>query len=320
VSRILGRDEAARPPGVIDTLTAGYETINRRLWLLLFPIGLDLLFWLGPKLSVVRLAGYLPPSLLSSIGSEQTAALTEALARLNLAFLLALHVPTLLGRVPFTVAAPDVSASVPHVVLQVWPESFSLVIALLLPAGMLVAAAYLSGIGQLVRVAGAAGVSGWLSNVLRTWWRLVLLHLAGVGAALAVVILATISTALAAAVSPELASLFLLVIQVSVVWLAFYFYFSIAALIVSGVGPIRSALASVQVVRANFWPAAGFVGLIVLIDSGLPLLWRALSGQPLGLVAGIVGNAYVGTGLVAAGMLFFRDRLQSLRGQTIGID
>ena len=107
MSRVLGRDDAARPLGVIDTLTAGYETINRRLWLLLFPIALDLLFWLGPKLSVVRLAGYLPPELLRSIGSEETAAVTEALARLNLVFLLALHVPTLLGRVPFAVTAPD---------------------------------------------------------------------------------------------------------------------------------------------------------------------------------------------------------------------
>jgi hypothetical protein len=50
VNRAVDRAHAGAPPSVIDTLTAGYETINRRPWLILLPIALDLLFWLGPKL------------------------------------------------------------------------------------------------------------------------------------------------------------------------------------------------------------------------------------------------------------------------------
>jgi hypothetical protein len=73
-------------------------------------------------------------------------------------------------------------------------------------------------------------------------------------------------------------------------------------------------LTSVALVRTNFWPAVSLIGLILVIDTGLPIVWRELSGRPAGLgvwglAASIVANAYVGTGLAAASMLFYRDRL-----------
>ena len=40
-----------RKSGVIDTISAGYAAINRQPWLLLAPILLDLLLWLGPRVS-----------------------------------------------------------------------------------------------------------------------------------------------------------------------------------------------------------------------------------------------------------------------------
>ena len=39
-------------PGIIDTLSAGFQTVNRHLYLLLVPILLDLFYWLGPRLTV----------------------------------------------------------------------------------------------------------------------------------------------------------------------------------------------------------------------------------------------------------------------------
>ena len=48
----LARAEATRPPGVIDTLTAGYSVVNRSPWVLLIPILLDVFLWLGPQISL----------------------------------------------------------------------------------------------------------------------------------------------------------------------------------------------------------------------------------------------------------------------------
>ena len=43
------------PPRVIDAISAGFNLITKHLYLLLFPLSLDLFLWLGPKLRIVKL-------------------------------------------------------------------------------------------------------------------------------------------------------------------------------------------------------------------------------------------------------------------------
>ncbi|MBN1400697.1 MAG: hypothetical protein JXA74_07660, partial [Anaerolineae bacterium] len=38
--------------GVIETISTGFSTLSKRIWLALIPVGLDLFLWLGPKLSI----------------------------------------------------------------------------------------------------------------------------------------------------------------------------------------------------------------------------------------------------------------------------
>src|SRR5512139_598008 len=40
------------PPGIVRSLKAGFDTIALHLTAILLPLGLDLLLWLGPRLSV----------------------------------------------------------------------------------------------------------------------------------------------------------------------------------------------------------------------------------------------------------------------------
>src|SRR5512138_223183 len=40
------------PPGVLGSLKAGFDTISVHLTAILLPLALDLLLWLGPRLSV----------------------------------------------------------------------------------------------------------------------------------------------------------------------------------------------------------------------------------------------------------------------------
>src|SRR5512141_927714 len=43
------------PPGIIGSLRAGFDTIASHVALILMPLGLDLLLWLGPRLSMARI-------------------------------------------------------------------------------------------------------------------------------------------------------------------------------------------------------------------------------------------------------------------------
>jgi len=49
------REQSTRPLGVIGCLTAGFEVLSRNLGLMVLPVLLDLLLWLGPQLSVALL-------------------------------------------------------------------------------------------------------------------------------------------------------------------------------------------------------------------------------------------------------------------------
>src|SRR5436189_1326939 len=98
--------------GVIDSLSAGYRFLGRRLDLLIVPILLDLLFWLCPRLSLAPLfkqAGELYSQASSTQGLPQdmvtqtTALLAQVGEQSNLLNVLAnswLHVPSLLADIP----------------------------------------------------------------------------------------------------------------------------------------------------------------------------------------------------------------------------
>src|SRR3954447_9387142 len=51
-SPLLDVRATAKPSGLIDTIQAGFNAVNRNVWLLLLPLIIDLGLWLGPQLTV----------------------------------------------------------------------------------------------------------------------------------------------------------------------------------------------------------------------------------------------------------------------------
>jgi hypothetical protein len=101
-------------------------------------------------------------------------------------------------------------------------------------------------------------------------------------------------------------------IQIGLIWAVVYLFFAIEALLLSEVGPLQAIRLSVAVIAGNFWAAIAFIGLTFLITLGLPIAWQLIANQPAGLAIGIIGNAYIGTGVAAAAFLFYKERLEQL--------
>jgi hypothetical protein len=89
----------------------------------------------------------------------------------------------------------------------------------------------------------------------------------------------------------------------------FYLYFVTAALIMDNVPLNVAIMRSLRLVQENFWSTLGFILLSNLIGLGIALLliqftslawWAALLA--------IVANAYIGTGLSMALLVFYRSR------------
>ena len=115
----LSPETRAATPGLIDTLQAGFDTVNRNLWVLVLPIAIDVLFWLGPQLTLGSLLDWLGQTdsasaagglLASALGSQTAAAVPTIPSYYNLFWLLSLP---LIGIPSFKAGDPGMGPLVP---------------------------------------------------------------------------------------------------------------------------------------------------------------------------------------------------------------
>jgi hypothetical protein len=307
--------------GVIDALSEGFNLISRKVWIILLPVLLDLALWLGPRLSVVPLLQSpadltdLPPDLaqmMTSLTEVQKSAAAIA-QHINLFSLLALFAPQTLG-VPSLMAGglPEAGfiQQVPVIPVRssgaFYGWTFLLVIL-----GILMGCLYWGLIAQQVREEPAD-----LGHLLRragVWWsKLLALNLLLLFLGLMVALPTLLLLGFLAIVSQGLALVMVGLLAAMVMWLGlllfFYCFFFIAAFVMDDRGVRRALRGSILVVQRNFWSALGLVLLINVISLGLTIIWRALTSNVWGTLLGIVGNAYLGSALIAASLTFYRER------------
>ena len=186
------------------------------------------------------------------------------------------------------------------------------VLFLLLPVlGIGLASIYYASISSQVRGSSEEPSQLW-GRIWRNWGRFLgfLLLAIGIGMlfGLPVMVLVTI----AAAINMAFANIVISIFWVAALWLGFYLFFVVAAIAVSDVGPIKAIRNSVAVITYNLGSALGLVALTWVIQLGMPIVWDAVAQNEVGTVVGILGNAYIATGLAAAGMIYYRDRIEAI--------
>jgi hypothetical protein len=332
--------------GVIDSLTKGFQSVHRRWWLLLIPVLLDAFLWIGPQASIETLVPDIVQSLeayTSSLpsspdGTVDTAEMLDEIqagiaSRYNGFSALRvgiLGVPSLLmwggtllgssssyemlwviflGMFDMTDVLVSVSdASFVHP--PVWQLSNVFVWLLSLLAitaiGIGIGSVYVTSISSSLEEPSESAL--FWRRVLRFGARLVFfwivrtVALVAVGFPLGMILIVVI-------LLWEPLGLFLAMLVLSLLmWAAFYTIFVVASLAVNDVSIWRAIWNSFNVVLRNFWATFGLFILINLIGGGLTILWQQLSKGSLLTFVGIVGNAYIGTALVAASFLFYLDR------------
>ncbi|MHB8619163.1 MAG: hypothetical protein ACYDAG_06270 [Chloroflexota bacterium] len=293
---------------VIDTLSEGFAAANKRLWIVAIPVAVDLFLWLGPKVLPGPALGQAVEANLPQQYASYGALIQQSISSFNLLSLLAVYLPSLVARLgtisPLASFAPVTFVNRPLPLLLL-----ALLAAL---GGLWLGCVYLGFIAQLVRD-GSTNAREMARSVWRYWRRLIaFLLMVGLAVVVASVPLSLIF-ALLASVSPAAGAILEIVVQVAIFWGIISLFFTPEALLLDDVGPIRAMRASFQVIAGNFGASILLIGLMFLISLGLPIAWQFIAGNPVGLVAAIVGNAYIGTGVAAAGFLFFKERLTRLQ-------
>lgn len=310
-------------PGVIETLSSGFDQVNRIPWILSIPIFLDLILWLAPRLSAAPVFHRWATTLSDLYGSVATTGLDDSTVKViqdriaefdttsstfNLLFLM----PNNLAQFPTI----DPSSITGTFSLELNSGAALLAVAFgFLLLGTLIGCIFRGLLAQQVRdkKVNPAILAPKIGFYLISIVGFVLLAIVAVVAIMIPIgILIGVASLLSPSVGVVLLSAMGAAANVLGILGAIYLYFLIDAIVVSGVGPIRASVNSGRVVANNFWSAIFFMGLVVVISQGTSLIWDQVDQIPIGTVLAIVANAYVGTGLTAASMLFYQSRVSRL--------
>ena len=312
--------QAKQPIGVIQSLSSGFDLVTRHPELMLLPILLDLFLWLGPRLSAFPLFVTLidamgSPDMVQTLGpasAPQAEALRNLLDQAGRAFNLFWWLsPTLLGVPGLMVGVPVPQA--PSGLPQVWAISNGLVyFALFLGlsiAGLALSAVYWGLLASRVRRAPPS-----LGQMVGLWWGLckisILLTLLGLALGVPVTFVMT----LAILFSPLVAQVVALLGISAAIWVLFYLAFTVHGVALRDAPVLRSVRDSILLMRYQFPSTVGLILVALAIYIGLGFVWNIPPSDSWVRAAGILGHAFVATGLLTATALYYLDRTQPADG------
>ncbi|MFO7633118.1 MAG: hypothetical protein R6W76_11285 [Caldilinea sp.] len=304
---------------VIDCLSAGFRFLGWRLELILIPVALDLLLWLAPQFSVAtmttELAGWyrqmgavegMPAD--ASLMTQQVADTLERFGSdFNLLSSLVsttlLHVPSLLVSGVQPSALPAIEVTTPGTAFFYW-LIFSLI-------GLLLGVIYLDSLARRLPIGGmvAMPASAIAGNVIRQWLQVLAFVALVTLLLMAIYIPLSIGVGILSLLSPAMGSFLAVASGGLSLIVFFYLYFATAGIVMDNLSAPSAIKRSVQVVRTHFFPTLGFAVLSTLIGLGISLLLAQLAAVASWTVMpAILVNAYVGTGLAMALLIFYRTR------------
>lgn len=313
---------------IIDSLSAGYRFVTGRLHLLLLPIALDLVLWGTPRLSIGPLLDKVAEIYqnaaqmdglttdLSSVAQQASELLVEWGQQSNLLNLIAngflFHVPSVMA-----IAEPLPNVAIREISNPVAVVALFLLLALV---GLFLGVVYFGLLADRLPIGAGARSRDWTEFLilsLHRWAKTVLLVIVVILGFIAVLVPVTLGATLIALLSPPIASLLMALMSGLAFVALFYLYFSTAGLVTDDLTIMNAISRSVQLVRNSFWSTFGFIILINLISLGFSLIWVALTSYvPAGTIVAIVGNAYIGTGLAMALIIFYRTRTIMMDGNS----
>jgi hypothetical protein len=324
------KERSAQPLSVIGCLTAGFQILNQNLWLIALPVLVDLLLWMGPRLSIAPLLQGFTAFLRAQRAPDpqtgyQLAQAAELLRQFGEKFnLLSLLAVLPLLQVPSLLAQHAPGALSPLGQPEVFPIRDVLMLLgwalLLIPAGLLLGFLYLNGLARCVAVTAAHGESaqagaqpeiapvGCVGGLVR-----ILLFVAVLLGTLAV--FAPLWALLVGMVSAIAQSLGILVWMLGVglvAYVALHLLFVVHGVVLGGRGLLRAIWESILLFQLQFPSVVWLLLLVVVVYSGLGYAWSLPPGDSWLLAIGILGNGCVATGLTAATFVFYQERVKYL--------
>jgi hypothetical protein len=297
------------PPGIINSIKAGFDTIASHITAILLPLLLNLFLWLGPRLRMEDLFNSIKNDVVGiwQRGGVPVQDIQQVLdwyertiPNINLFWLL--------RTLPIGISSlllPKDTLSTPlgdPAILQVSPLSFPGWILLLTLIGWTGGALYFRSVAWIV-VPGDEERVRTFHAVAQTILVSILcgILLMVIGIPLFVVLLLVVR------LNAFLANLFVLFISLASVWVIVPLFFWPHGVFVKKQNVVTSILSSIQLTRFTLPTSSFFVLTVFLLAYGLNFLWRIPAEDSWMTLLGIFGHSFVTTALLAASFIYYRD-------------
>jgi hypothetical protein len=303
------------PPNIINSLRKGFDAITNQFLVILIPIAIDLLLWLGPHLQVKRLVD----NFIDTVGTSTAISpvdsggfinsnielLRTAAAQFNLLSLLRtipVGIPSLMAtRLPLSIptGSPpifDVTNSVIAILISV-----SLILA-----GLVAGCFYYILVGQAA-LSGKIELRKFMKNWSWTSLQVISLALALLILFLLVSIPSSCAFSAIALFGLPLGQ-FAVFLYIGVLfWLAVPLLFSAHGIFVNHNNALVSVQKSMILTRMTLPTTSLFFLAILIISEGLDMLWRTPPETSWITLVGVGGHAFISTALLAASFVYYRD-------------
>jgi hypothetical protein len=300
------------PPGIIGSLRAGFDVIAGHIAVILMPLGLDLLLWLGPRLSLNQIV---QPFLAQAAGLAADSGLQPADVKSALdmyrQFFQHFNLLSTMRTFPigvFSLMSGRMPAASPlgtPITFQVGSAVNVLGLLLVLTiCGWMIGALYFQWIAALVgaqpaadglAAAGRAMIQALLYSVVcaALAWTL------GVPLMVFLYLLFAINTLLG-----EAAVLFLAFVGL---WLVVPLFFTPHGIFVRRQNAIASFLGSFRLARFALPSSSLFVLSVFMLGIGLNYLWSIPASDSWLALVGILGHAFITSALLASSFIYYQD-------------
>lgn len=291
----------------------GFNTIANRPLLMVLPILLDLFLWFGPS---IRVDDYLQPLIQDIfetpvITSPEYLELISSFQELwqefttNLDLTFSLHtlpigVPSLMvSKPPFgnpLGTAPIINLRTDFQILGFW--------LLFILVGYLLGSLYFRNISaNVIRT----GEDNTLTQFFKTFSQIILMPIILVILTVILSIPALFLFTLIALISPAISQFLMFVGGIALLWILMPLIFTPHSVFLFKQNLIPAMMTSIRVVRTSMGKTAWYILISFLLIEGLNYLWLSPNADNWLLLVGILGHAFIVTGVIASSFYYFVD-------------
>jgi hypothetical protein len=302
------QDKLPPPPSLVVSMMRGFDSVANHMIVILPPVLLDLLLWLGPHLRlktffqpfidrIPSLASAFPSSFPDVSSLQQL--WTDMANRFNLFIILR----------TFPVGVTSL-LSLDMPVKTPWGNPAGLdagsIFGIFLWSIFLALMGWVLGTYYFYSVSDAA-----IKPEARSFWKSVkqsiFLSIIWLGFLIIFGLPALLIISVVSVISSFLGQIVLFVGALLLAWLLMPIFFSAHGIFISQMDAMRAILNSLRMIRFTLPNTGLFLLVFVVINIGLNFLWSSPSDNSWFMLVGIAGHAFVSTALLAASFIYYRD-------------